>query len=227
MTPEEIIAQARELDPSFDKKRHPMRVAINFLSRLQRRLVGEWAKLEETSFVEVFTASFPLADFAAGVELLEDEPESGESVAEPLAVTAWHRPLDLWLNNTPEALNMELIRWGDRNRHANDRAAYIRENTLFFTGREEDYNDVDRVELTYTPTPADIATLTEELVLPITAEEVLVCGLAGFFARRSNDRELARARREYILEANDVEAVWLDEIRRKEGATISRTTEAW
>lgn len=220
MLASEIIDQARELDPSFTNERHPRKVAINFLSRLQRRLVAEWARLEETSgYVEVFTATFPLADFESGIAL-----ETGESVPEPLAITAFHNPLDIYLEGRlEEPDDIQLIAWADRNRRRRIRAAYVRENTLFFTGIEELWNDVVRVELTYTPTPADIAALDEELVLPITAEDALVSHLGAFFARRSKDTELARARREYMLEAQDAEALWLNEIRLREGAEISRT----
>jgi hypothetical protein len=225
VTPEEIITQARELDPSFVEARHPRRVAVNHLSRLQRRLVAEWTKLERTEYIEVFTATFPLIDFAAGVALLEDEPESGESVPEPIAMTAIHRPLDVYVRGWDQARDMELIEWADR--HRKPQAAYITENTLYFTGRAEDYTDVERVELTYTPTPADITDLAVELVLPITAEDALVASLGSFFARRSNDAELARPRREYIAEAHDAEALWLDELRRRKGAIVSRVREVW
>jgi len=223
MTAEDVITQARELDPAFTAERHPPRVAVNFLSRLQRRLVAEWAKLEETQEVEVFTVDFPLSDFASGV-FLQDE---GESVGVPLKVTAWHRPLDLFLTGQDRAEDMDLIRWGDRNRRDSELAAYVREDTLFFTGVESMYNDVARVELTYTPTPEDVLALDEELILPDTAEEAVVSWLAAFFARRSNEKELARARREYLADAQDAEALWLDEIRRREGATISRTRVVW
>jgi hypothetical protein len=227
MTADEIIEGARSLDPSFTQQRHPRKVAIQHLSRVQRRLVAEWVKLEETAYVEIVTATFPLADFDAGVELLEDEPESGESVAEPIAMTAIQRPLDMWIRNEDKPVDLDLIRWGDRNRRVQGRAAYIVENTLFFTGRAEDWTDVERVELTYTPTPGNITDPAAELILPITAEELLVSSLGAFFARRSNDKELARPRREYIAEALDAEQLWLDEIRRREGATISRTRAAW
>lgn len=227
MTADEIISQAREIDPSFDARRHPPRVAINYLSRLQRRLVGVWAKEREVDFVETFTATFPLVDFAAGVPLLEDEPESGESVADPLEVTAWRRVGDLYVDGEDIPREIALIRYGDRTRKQYVRAAYVRENTLFFTGLEEDYSNVVRAEFTYTPTPAAIAALDEELVLPLSSEDVLVMGLGAFFARRSKQEELARTRREYIVEANDAEALWYDEIRRKEGASVSRTREAW
>ena len=227
MTPEEITNQARELDPSFDERRHPLRVAINFLSRLQRRLVGEWVKHEDVPFVEVFTATFPLTDFSSGVDILEDEPESGESVADPLAVTKWFPQGDLFIDGQTLPADIELITWGDRNRRQYDRAAYIRENTLFFTGREEDYTDVARAEFTYVPTPADILTKDEELLLPLSSEDVLVNAVGAFFAKRSKQEELARSRREYVLEANDAETLWIDELKRKRGATVSRTTEAW
>jgi hypothetical protein len=223
VTPEEIIAQARELDPSFTQQRHPNRVAINFLSRLQRRLVGEWAKHEETSNVETYVVTFPLADFDAG-ELLVD-PE--ESVASPLPITAIQRPLDMFVRGCVEPVDLDLIRWGDRNRYVNSRAAYLVESTLHFTGHVEDYNDVLRVEFTYTPTPAAIAGLAEPLILPITAEDVVVSWLGAFFARRMNEKELARPRREYLQEALDAEALWIDELQRREGATLSRIRETW
>jgi hypothetical protein len=221
VTADEIITQARELDPAFTVQRHTRRVAINFLSRLQRRLVAEWAKLEETSNAETYVVNFPLVDFDLGEELLD-----AESVPAPLKITAIQRPLDLWLLNADRPRSIDLIRWGDRNRHASP-AAYLVENRMHFTGHVEDYNDVDRVEFTYTPTPEDVTDPAADLILPLTAEDACVAHMAAFFARRSNDKELSRARREYIQESLDAEALWLDEIRRREGATITRTVEAW
>lgn len=224
MTPEEIIGQSRELDPSFTQQRHPRRVALNYLSRLQRRLVGEWAKHEEVAAVDTFTVSFPLVDFYAGVELIGTE----ESLSQPIEMTAIQRPLSIFTTgDVNDPRDLELIRWGDRNRKRYGRAAYVRENRLFFTGRLEDYVDVDRVELTYTLTPADLADQNEPLVLPQTAEETLVSWLGAFMAKRSKEAELARPRREFIQDAIDAEALWIDELQRREGATISRTKEVW
>jgi len=222
MTAADVISQARELDPAFTDKRHPRRVAVNYLSRLQRRLVAEWAKLEETQEVEVFVVDFPLADFSAGIFL-----EDAESASLPLKITAVHRPLDIYYQGRDLPGDMDLIRWGDRNRRRHEHAAWIREDTMFFTGIESNWSDVSSVEFTYTPTPEDITALEDELVLPDTAEEVVVSWLAAFFARRSNTDELARARREYLADAQDAEALWLDEIRRREGATVSRTRSVW
>lgn len=221
---EDLIQQAREEDASFTARRHPNRAAVNYLSRLQRRLVAEWAKLEETMEVEVFTIDFPLDDFDAGEFLQED----GESVGVPLDVTAWHTPGDLNIDGRETPEDIDIIQWGDRNRRKRDRACWIREDTVFFTGHEDDYNHVTSVELTYTPTPGDIAALDEELVLPLTAEDALVMWLAAFFARRSTEAELSRSRkREIKQEALDAEALWLDEIRRRQPATVSRTRAVW
>lgn len=223
MIADSLINAARELDPAFTVQRHPRRVALNWLSRLQRRLVAEWVKLDETAIVDVYTITFPLADFDAGEELVDPD----ESVATPLEITATRRPLSLFLRDEPKPVDMELIRWGSRNRRVQSRAAYLVGSTMFFTGHVEDYEDVERVEFTYTATPKQLASPAAELVLPLSAEEVCVTSLGGFFARRMNDKELARPRREYIQEAADAEALWLDEIRRRQGATISQVREVW
>lgn len=221
---EDLIKQAREEDPSFTAKRHPNRVAVNFLSRLQRRLVGAWAKLEDVQESEVFTITFPLDDFDAG-EFLQEE---GESVGEPIEVTAWQTPGSIYFDGREEPEDIEVVNWFDRNRHKYDRACWIEGDTVFFTGHEDDYNHVEKVELTYTPTPQDIASLTEELLLPITAEDTVVMWLAAFFARRSRSGELSKARkREIKMEALDAESLWLDEIRRRQPAVVSRTRAVW
>lgn len=222
MTAEDIIRQARELDPSFDAQRHPQRVAINRLSRLQRRLVAEWVKVDKDAVVETFEVTFPLADFNAGVELVE-----GESVQTPIRMTAVYSPLDVWYRGHIEPADLELITRSDRNRSAVRRAAWLEGNTLRFTGEARLWSDVRFVRLSYAPTPEDIAALDEELVLPDTAEDALVTGLAAFFASRSNDRELARPRREYQAEAADSEALWLSELRHRRGAITSRTRMVW
>lgn len=222
MTPEEIIRSARELDPSFTESRHPLRVAINRLSRLQRRLVAEWVKTDKDAYVESFEVSFPLVDFEAGVELLV-----GESDLEPIRMTAVFDPLDLYQRGDERASDLELIGGRDRNRGASNRSAYLRGHFLFFTGREQLWKGVERVVLHYTPTPADIEALDEVLLLPTTAEDVLVTALGAFFATRSNDQELARPRREYQVEAADAEALWVSELKRRRGAISSRTRGVW
>lgn len=221
MTVREIIELARELDPSFTDQRHPGKVAVNRLSRLQRRLVAEWVKEEPEGYVEEFEIEFPLDDFAAGVAI-----EEGESVPVAIGMTMVHRPLDMYLKGQTQAVNLDLIAWGDRNRFRG-RAAWLRNNTLFFSGSERDWRDVTSVTLTYTPTPSDIASLDEELVLPSTAADVLVTSLGAFFATRSNDKELARPRRDYLADAADAEALWIDELRRRRGATITVAKEVW
>lgn len=218
MTAADVILGARELDPSFSSERHTTRVAVHFLSRLVRRLVGEWVKHEEVAASSTFEVTFPLATFSAGVELNDGDP---------LQITSIKRPLDLYLKGREEAWDLELIEWSDRNRRRDSRCAWIQNNRIYFSGEAEDWNDIDRVVLTYTATPADITDPNAELVLPSTAEDVLVTHLAAFFAKRSNQAELARPRREYVTDAFDAEALWIDELQRRQGATVSRTRSSW
>lgn len=223
MTAESIITQAREEGPAFTADRHPRRVAVNYLSRLQRRLVEEWMKVDPDAYVETFTVEFPLDDFQAGVEL-----EVGESDPVPIDITQIREPFDLVLRrHLDQPLDLHLISWRDRNRSPIVRACYIQNNTLYFTGRENQWNDVAEVRFVYTATAPDITSLREALLLPPSAEETLVAWLAYFFAKRTAEAELTRSRNEYKVDAMDAEAMWLSGLRRKRGAISSRTRSVW
>lgn len=221
MQADEIIAQARELDPSFTPQRHPNRVALHRLSRLQRRLVAELAKLDRRAIASEFEVALPLTDFDAGVPL-----EDGESVPAPIEMTAIHRPLDLWMKRDRRPRRLDLVTWADRHR-VEWPAVWIREGRLYLSGTAEEWRDAERIVLTYTPTPAAVTHPDDELLLPLSAEDVLVLQLGAFFASRSNTQELARPRADYQFDAGQAEASWLDEIRRRRGATSSRTREVW
>lgn len=218
----ELIQAARDLDPAFDARRHSPTAAVRFLNRRHKRLVGEWIKHEPDAFQESVTITFPLDDFAAGHFLFLSESESTRG----LRATAIYSPLDMWVRGEQEPRPLALSPWRDRHRVAG-RACWLVESTLHFAGVAADWNDVLRVVLSYVPTPIELTALDEELDLPDTTEDVLVTAIAAFFARRTNDKELARPRREYITDELDAEALWIDELRFRRGATSSRTTEVW
>lgn len=223
MTAEDIIRQARQEGPAFTADRHPPSVAIDRLSRIQRRLVAEWTKRDSSAYVSELEITFPLDDFGAGVEL-----DDGESEPEPLDITAFHDPFDLYVKGDADRPHdLPLIDRRERNRSTFTRGCWIQGSTLYFTGRKELWSDVERVVVTYTATPPDIESKTETLVLPITAEEALVTALAAFFASRTPNAELTKSRREYMKTAVDAEALWLSEISRRRGAVSSRTRMVW
>lgn len=217
----DLIQAARDLDPAFDARRHPPTAAVRFIDRLHKRLVGEWLKHEPDAVQESVTITFPLDDFDAGYFLAESESASQE-----LRATAIYTPLDMWIDGHLEAVPLDMVSWRDRHRR-DGRYCWLTESTLHFSGIASDWNDVDRVIFTYVPTPAAITALDDELDLPDTAEDALVTNIASFFARRTNDKELARPRREYIVDAQDAEALWVDELRFRRGATSSTTKEVW
>lgn len=212
----EVIEDARALDPAFTIERHPQKVARRFLSRLQRTLVAEWVKRDKTAYTVTLEIAFPLDDFAAGYPL----EELVESVAVELDVTAFRKPLALYFKNRTSPDNLDLIAWQDRHRFQG-LYTWLEDGVLFFSGIVNDWKNVETVELTYTPTPSSIDSVTETFVLPETAENALVTHLGAFFARRMKQEELARPRREYIADALDAEALWLDTVERRRPADVS------
>ncbi len=221
LTVSEIIAAARDLDPAFDARRHPPTAAVRYLNRRHKALVGEWIKHDPEAFSEEITITFPLDDFDAGYFLFE-----GESESQALRATSIYSPLDMWVRGEEEPRRLDISPWRDRHR-VEGRACWLTESTLHFSGVAATWNDVLRVVLTYVPTPTVLTALDDELDLPETAEDALVCSVAAFFARRMNDKELARPRREYIADEQDAEARWVDELRFRRGAVSSRGREVW
>ncbi len=214
-----IIQQARETDQSFVEVRHPEGVLLRALARIQRRLIGQLVRVDRRAVTATFEVTLPLASFAAG-EALEDPPGTA------IDITAVHVPLDLWRRGETEADPLYMIDWTDRHRLPFQHAAFVRGQRIYLTGTEELWSDVERIVLTYTPTPQTVA-IDGTLVLPITAEEVLVRQLSDFMAGRSRSGELVRPRAEYRDEANAAELAWLDEVRRRLGVTVSQTREVW
>lgn len=213
-----VVVQARELDPGFTPQRHPQGTVLRALARIQRRLIAELAKIDRRQVTSTLEITLPLADFAAGAAL--------EEAGQAIEVSRLHLPLDMYVEGLTLPRPLDLIDWSDRHRTPFDRVAWIRGTRLYLSMEAADWTEVERIVVTYTPTPESVA-ITDELVLPITAEEVLVQHLAGFMASRSKDEELARARGEYLNAAAQAEALWLAEIRQRIPATVSRTREVW
>lgn len=215
----ELVEDARELDPSFTTDRHPFRVVVGFLSRLHRRLVGEWVKHEPRAHVEVLIVNFPLDDFASGFDLVSN---FGESLEAPLDVTRFDEPLAIYYSGEELPDDLGIISYADRHRFQRHRRAFYRNETLYFTGTEDMWTGVEKVELTYTPTPGNITDLDADLVLPTTSDDVVVAWIAAHMAGRSKDEELAKSKRTFRSDALDAEALWIDELKHRKGVTVSR-----
>lgn len=224
MTAGKIIRAARAEDASFDDRRHPGRDALAYLSRLQERLVSVWAEADPDAYQDELEIAFPLADFDEGVELVEIDAESG---TEPIDVTRIRHPLSVWVRGEDVARDLPLISWRDRNRGPWALTCYEDGGRLRFSGTADRWKDVERVVLTYVATPPTLEQLDDELVLPSSARDALVCWVADFFARRSKADEIGRTHREFRADAVDAEALWVDQLRRRRGARFSRTRMVW
>ncbi len=214
-----IIQQARETDQSFTEVRHPEGVLLRALARIQRRLIGQLVRVDRRAVTSTFEITLPLAVFDDGAAI-EDPPGTA------IDITAIHLPLDMWLTGDTRSTRLDLIDWTDRQRVPYQRAAWIRGTRLYLTGTVDLWKDVERIMLTYTPTPQTVAENTP-LVLPLTAEDVLVLQLSRFMAMRSRPSELQRSKAEFTTDANDAELAWMDEVRRRLGVTVSQTREEW
>jgi len=216
-----VLEQARELDRAFTEVRHPNKLSRNALGRIQRRLVAELVKVDRRAVSETLTIELPLASFEDGYELTD-----GESVPAPLDWTSIYNPVDLWRENAEEPDRCEIVPWTDRHRVQGRLCVYVRAGVLYLAGQEDDWVGVDRLVLTYTPTPLTVA-MDDELVLPMSAEECLVRHMGAFYASRTKDEELTRPRNSYIADAQDAETLWLDEVRRRIPARVSKGREVW
>lgn len=219
MKASEIILNARELDSAFEPSRHPEGALLRALARIQRRLIGQLVRVEPQAVTATLEITLPLATFADGAPL-----EDG--LGDPLDITMVHTPLDLWLTGDTQPRRLDLIDWSDRHRVVYQRAAWIRSGTLYLSGNENMWSDATKIAVTYTPTPQSVL-IDADLVLPLTAEDALTKKLAAFMASRSKDAELEKPRSAYVQDALDAEQEWFDETRRKIGATVTQTREAW
>jgi hypothetical protein len=214
-----MVLAAREEDGSFTPVRHPDGTVRRALARLQRHLIGQIVRVDKRAITATLEVTLPLATFADGAAL-DDPPGTA------LDITAIHTPLDMWVTGETLARPLYTIDWSDRHRITNQRGCWFRSGRIYLTGDADLWSDVARITVTYTPSPQAVDE-DDDLVLPITAENAVIKGLAAYMAGRSKPGEISRPKNDFLQDAQAAETLWMDEARRRVGVVVTQTREDW
>lgn len=207
----DLIQSARDEFASFDDRRHPDTVLVRALSRYQRRLVPRIIQLNRTVMTQELVQTLPLANFDAGITLLDYKYPAGvevETVPEESGLSV-------------RKFQVELVAWEARFRF--HLGAYIRNNVLYLTGSSRDWLGFTKVRFYYMPEVEKLTGTTSVLVVPNAAEPCLVAFLASVMAQRgTTDKELEKPDAAWFRGAwREAEDEFLDEMGRHSQAVTS------
>lgn len=171
-----VIEVCRDLSPAFDRTRIPDRVAIRLLSTIERDLAAEIAQVNPDYLLSTATIAAPIT---AG----EDAPQT---------VPAFHHIRGGTVRFTDDSLDnrgLSLVTWERRYNAPFGFRAYLRGGSLYFTGQDGDWEDVDGVDIYYTPIPPALpetaTALAAEMTLTDQARGVCQWMLAELMATRA------------------------------------------
>ncbi len=101
--------------------------------------------------------------------------------------------------------------------------------SLYLIGQANDWQNVASIDIRYVPEPEDLTQLTDEFILPDSAEAVLVAAAAAFAAKRvynAPDTPQVDVGL-YVTEQMDAERYWLEELGSRYRSETAYTREVW
>lgn len=201
-----VIYQARDCDSSFDKQSTPDPVALRFLARYQQGLLAEIARWKRDAVHLSQTIALPLASFAAGQALSAHLSVHGITVN--------------FTDTDRDPVPLRLVEYPLKLERYNEPTGYIRARTLFLLGDEtEDWSEMSGLTVDLFPAGADAITMTEDLVLPGSAQRACVDAVAGFMAGRAKVR--------LGFDPNVTHELYLDEVTERTRAKVTTIREVW
>ncbi len=214
LTPGVLIERARDRSPLFDRRRHPDPTLLRALSGEERRLVGKALQLNPSTIAATLTVELADYDFATGAPL-----PALHSIHSAVAVPA---------GADCPPFPVAKLNFADRTR-VRPRLGYsVQGSALYLAGDSDDWEGIERLDLSYAPIPVDLAALTDPMVLPDTAESYLVSFLAHFMARRLPAAEMPPAElAQFVAERQAAEIDFLEAIRSTYVARTFRVQEVW
>ncbi len=207
-----IILHARDLHPSLSKVNAPDALAFRALTRFLDGLNEEIARRVPSFLGAQAVVTFPLASFAAGVDLAA------------LIPNGWKDLLDGFLTYSasptgqPITIRGEFVPYEQRDSNRDLPAYTFLNNALIFLGQESDYTPFSTFTLTYTPLGIPVVNANTAIPLPDDCLEALAAMLAGFFLKRLVDdpqyRVTARTAGLYLQDAETMRGDFLRRIWR-------------
>lgn len=173
-TVEDVIEAAREVHPAFDERQTPDRTLLRALNRKYRTLFQLTFDIEPTLVASTETITISGFDFSNGHPI----PAYERIIGGDMKISG---------EADPRRHDFELVPWGQRHRASVDRGGYILEETLYLQGTENDWDDVEKIELLYIPELTELSAESDQPNLPDRAQSPLELHGAMFMARRGVD----------------------------------------
>ena len=176
LTAGEVIEEARDRHPTFDKNRHPQKVVRRALSTYVGKLLGKINEIDEQAITveQEFTMPVSQALFALGITL-----PANRGVEDIVAVDQQTRRLPI-----------ELIRAGNRSdRNSRIASAWIVNGVLYMNGVLTSWNGVTKLAVRYAPVAGLLATDADVLAVGEWARDTCVEATAFAMARRKLVKE--------------------------------------
>jgi hypothetical protein len=212
----DVIDEARDRHPAFDKNRNPQKVVRRELSRYVTRLLGKIKLIDETGLVVETSFAMPLAVFANGIPLA-----SNRGVREVVAVDAQGKryPLDL-------------IPVGQRSdRTTRVASVWIVNGVLYLNGSAATWAGITSIAVSYTPQAGQVLTDLDVLPVPDNARSTVVEALAVFMARRGQtdkDGDLPPiVLQDFIEQAAKTEREFLEDVGDSLSSQTFRVRDTW
>lgn len=198
----------------------------------------DWDTVPDTTSLFTIVEALLTSDEDIGVvtELPAQTARTGYLVrlnAQGVPYIDYGEPLTIWLDRgvpLPEMLaplggtvrytdgehdELTITTFGRRFEPTRTPAIYLAGSEAFLCGDEEDWQDVESIELVYTPVGPRFTATSEYFLLPDPAEPVLVARGAEFAAKRVNgsDPNLAIDVATFIQDAIEAESDYLETLR--------------
>jgi hypothetical protein len=212
----DVIDEARDRHPAFDKNRNPQKVVRRELSRYVARLQGKIDLIDESALSVEQLYAMPLTVFASGIALA-----ANRGVREVVAV-----------GTDGKRYPLDLIPVGQRNdRTTRVASVWIVNNVLYLNGIAATWNGVASIAVAYTPQAGQVVTDLDVLGVPDNARSACVEALALFMARRGQtdkDGDIPPlVIQDFIEAAGKAEKEFLEEVGDSLSSQTFRVRDTW
>lgn len=211
----DLIDEARDLHPAFDKNRNPQKIVRRELSRYVTRLLSKIDQIDEAALTIEAETVMPLAVFANGIVL-----PANRNVQEVVAVDAQGRKYPV-----------EIIPAGQRDSIRQAATAWIINGVLYLNGTAATWNQVAKVAVRYTPVAGQVATDATVVPLPDSARPPIIAALAAFMAKRGHtdkDGDLPPVIVDgFRADLRESEGEFLEEVGNSRTSQVFRVRDVW
>lgn len=212
----DVIEEARDRHPAFDKTRHPQKVVRRALSTYVGVLLGKINEIDEQAITVEQEFNMPVSQalFALGFAV-----PANRGIEDIVAVDQQTRRLPV-----------ELIRAGNRSdRNSRIASAWLVNGVLYLNGVLTSWNGVTKIAVRYAPVAGLLATDADVLAVPDPARAACIEATALAMARRKlvKEGEPPIVVAEYAAIAKQAEDDYLTEVGNALTGQVFRVRDVW